>query len=61
MVNDAEKFKAEDDAIAAKVQARNAFENYCFQIKNTIEDEKLKASLTDDDKRVIQEASAEGL
>jgi len=61
MVNDAEKFKAEDEAVAAKVQAKNGFENYCFQMKNTLDDEKLKAAFTDDDKKLIQETSAEGL
>jgi heat shock protein 1/8 len=30
MVQDAEKFKAEDAATAAKVEAKNGFENYCF-------------------------------
>merc|ERR1712070_890162 len=50
MVNDAEKFKAEDEAVAAKVQ-----------MKNTLDDEKLKAAFTDDDKKVIQDTSAEGL
>jgi len=61
MVNDAEKFKAEDEAMAAKIQAKNGLENYCFQMKNTLDEEKLKAAFTDDDKKVIQETSAEGL
>lgn len=61
MVNDAEKFKAEDEAVAAKVQAKNGLENYCFQMKNTLDDEKLKSAFTDDDKKVIQDTSAEGL
>jgi len=61
MVNDAEKFKAEDEAVAAKVQAKNGFENYCFQMKNTLDDEKLKAAFTNEDKKLIQETSAEGL
>jgi len=30
MVNDAEKFKAEDELVKAKVEAKNGFENYCF-------------------------------
>merc|ERR1712093_291696 len=61
MVNDAEKYKTEDEAIANKVQAKNGLENYCFQMKNTLDDEKLKTHFTDDDKKVIQETSAEGL
>ena len=39
MVNDAEKFKAEDDAMKAKVDAKNGLESYCFQIKNTLNEE----------------------
>ena len=61
MVSDAEKFKAEDEALAKKVIAKNGFENYCFQMKNTLDEEKLKSAFTDDDKKVIQETSNEGL
>merc|ERR1711906_88218 len=61
MVSDAEKYKAEDDAVANKVQAKNGLENYCFQMKNTLDDEKLKTHFTDEDKQVIQDTSAEGL
>jgi L1 cell adhesion molecule like protein len=61
MVSDAEKFKAEDDAMKAKVEAKNGLESYCHQIKNTLNEEKLKEAFTDDDKKVIEEASNEGL
>jgi heat shock 70kDa protein 1/2/6/8 len=30
MVQDAEKFKAEDELIKKKIEAKNGFENYCF-------------------------------
>jgi len=30
MVGDAEKYKAEDELMAAKIEAKNGFENYCF-------------------------------
>jgi L1 cell adhesion molecule like protein len=61
MVQDAEKFKAEDEAVKAKIEAKNGFENYCFQMKNTLNEEKLKEAFTDDDKKVIEETAAEGL
>jgi len=61
MVNDAERFREEDEAIAKRVQAKNGLENYCFQMRNTLDDEKLKGLFTDDDKKVIQDTSAEGL
>ena len=61
MVADAEKFKAEDDLIAKKVEAKNGFENYCFQMKNTLTEEKLKEHLTDEDKKNIEDWSKDGL
>ena len=61
MVQDAEKFKAEDEATKKKIEAKNSFENYCFQMKNTLNEEKLKAAFTDEDKKIIEETSAEGL
>jgi L1 cell adhesion molecule like protein len=61
MVQDAEKFKAEDELIKKKIEAKNGFENYCFQMKNTLNEEKLKEVFTDDEKKTIEEAAAEGL
>jgi molecular chaperone DnaK (HSP70) len=30
MVNEAEKFKREDELVKKKIEAKNFFENYCF-------------------------------
>lgn len=38
MVADAEKFKAEDDAQRARIDARNKLENYAFSLKGAIRD-----------------------
>merc|ERR1711988_834876 len=48
MVSDAEKFKAEDEAMKNKIEAKNGLENYCFQMKNTLNEEKLKEAFTED-------------
>ena len=61
MVQDAEKFKAEDEAMRKKVDGKNSLENYCFQMKNTLNDEKLKEKFSDEDKKTVEECSAEGL
>ena len=61
MVQEAEKFKDEDSKIKARIEAKNGLENYCFQMKNTLNDEKLKDKFTDDDKKVIEDAHKEGL
>merc|ERR1711944_375864 len=61
MVADADKFRAQDDAIRKKVETKNGFENYCFQMKNTLNEEKLKAHFTDEDKQTIESCATEGL
>lgn len=61
MVHEAEKYKNEDDKIKKRIEAKNGLENYCFQMKNTLNDEKLKEKFTAEDKKGIEEWSAEGL
>merc|ERR1712086_151261 len=61
MVNDAEKYKADDGLMKKKVEAKNAFENYCFQMKNTLNEEKLKSVFTEEEKTTITTVSQEGL
>nr|QIX11771.1 heat shock protein 70 [Liposcelis entomophila]QSV39855.1 heat shock protein 70 cognate [Liposcelis entomophila] len=55
MVNEAEKYKAEDEKQKATISAKNALESYCFNMKSTIEDEKLKDKISDTDKQTIQD------
>ena len=38
MVNDAQKFKVKDEKNRKRVEAKNSIENYCSQMKNTIND-----------------------
>merc|ERR1712170_316900 len=61
MVQDAEKYKDEDEKLRKKVDAKNGLENYCFQMKNTLNDEKLKDKFSDEDKKTIEDTAAEGL
>merc|ERR1739844_494364 len=61
MVADADKFRAQDDAIRKKVEAKNGLENYCFQMKNTLNEQKLQAHFTEEDKKTIEDTAAEGL
>merc|ERR1712078_352426 len=42
MVQEAEKYKAEDESNKSRVEAKNALENYAYSMRNSIEDEKLK-------------------
>ena len=54
MVNEAEKYKGEDETMKKRIEAKNSFENYCFQMKNTLNDEKLREKFTEEDKRTIE-------
>jgi len=53
MVNDAEKFKAQDEEQRTRITAKNALESYAFNMKSTVEDEKFKGKISDDDKKTI--------
>ena len=61
MVRDAEKYKDADEKIRKRIEAKNGLENYCFSMKNTLNDEKLKDKFTADDKKVIEDTVADGL
>merc|ERR1712091_490339 len=61
MVQEAEKYKAEDDANRGKVEAKNGLENYCFTMRNTLQEEKLKEKFEAGDKEKIEAAVQEAL
>ena len=50
MVNDAEKYKKEDEAIAARISAKNTLENYCYSLRNTIQEQEFAKKLSADEK-----------
>jgi L1 cell adhesion molecule like protein len=56
MVQDAEKYKAEDEEVKKKVDAKNGLENYAYNMKNTIRDEKIAGQLNPSDKQAIEQA-----
>ncbi|XP_054163073.1 heat shock cognate 71 kDa protein [Oppia nitens] len=53
MVKEAESYKDEDDKQKDRISAKNALESYAFNIKSTIEDEKLKDKISEDDKTKV--------
>ena len=53
MVNDAEKYKHEDEKQKSRITAKNSLESYAFHMKSTVEDEKLKDKISADDKKTI--------
>lgn len=53
MVNEAEKYKNEDEQQREKITAKNALESYCFNVKSTVEDEKLKDKINESDRTTV--------
>ncbi len=46
MVEEAEKFKADDEKVRVRVEAKNKLENYCYNVKSTVlGEEKMKSAL----------------
>merc|ERR1719420_1581357 len=61
MVQEAEKYAAEDASTKEKVEAKNGLENYCFTMRNTLQEEKLKDKFEAGDKDKIEKAVQEAL
>ena len=59
LVAEAERYKAEDEANRARIEAKNSLENYLYQVKNSANDEKLADKLTEENKTTILNAVAE--
>jgi len=53
MVKEAESYKDEDDKQKDRIQAKNSLESYAFNIKSTVEDEKVKDKIPEDDRKKI--------
>ncbi|XP_006895665.1 PREDICTED: heat shock cognate 71 kDa protein [Elephantulus edwardii] len=53
MVQEAEKYKAEDEKQRDKEPSKNSLESYAFNMKATVEDEKLQGKINDEDKQKI--------
>merc|ERR1712115_474026 len=61
MVQEAEKYASEDEQNKSKVEAKNGLENYCFTMRNTLQEEKLKDKFEGDDKEKIEAAVQDAL
>jgi heat shock 70kDa protein 1/2/6/8 len=53
MVNEAEKYKDEDELNKKRIEAKNGFEGYLYGLKQSIEEDKVKDKLSEDDLTTI--------
>uniref|UniRef100_A0A1A8GCG9 Heat shock 70kDa protein 1A n=1 Tax=Nothobranchius korthausae TaxID=1143690 RepID=A0A1A8GCG9_9TELE len=59
MVQDADKYKVEDEQQREKIAAKNSLESYAFNMKSSVEDEKLKDKISDQDRKKVTEKCQE--
>jgi len=56
MVQEAEKYKAEDDANRNRVESKNGLENYCYSLKGSISSDEVKDKIPADDKEKLEKS-----
>ena len=61
MVDDAEKYKTDDENNRLNVEARNSFENLVYQTKSMLSDNNVQEKLSDEDKDLINEKCSEAI
>ena len=54
MLSEAEKYKAEDEAEASRISAKNGLESYAYSLRNTISDSKIDEKLDASDKETLK-------
>ena len=53
LVKEAEKFKDEDNKVKERIESKNTLEQYCYQVRQTLTDEKLKDKFSEDEKKQV--------
>ena len=61
MVREAESFKEEDEKNKEKIEAKNGLENYAYNMRNAVRDEKIAGQIAETDKTTIEQAVDDAL
>jgi len=61
MVSEAEKFKAQDEAVMERVSAKNSLETYAYNLRNTLQDAQTKDKFDAADKATLEKAVNESI
>ena len=56
LIQEAEKFKEQDEQVKKRVEAKNQLEQYIYSVRHTVGDEKLKDKITADEKKKAEDA-----
>ena len=60
MVKEAEKFKEDDEKQKARIEAKNQLENFCYSVKNQL-NEQFASKISSEDKKAIEDMTKEAL
>jgi len=55
MVQEAEKYKAQDDANRNRIEAKNTLENYCFSLKSSVSSDEFRNKVGADDIKTLED------
>merc|ERR1711861_62494 len=55
MVREAEQYAEEDAKAKERIDAKNGLESYCYQMKNTISEDKFKSAVSEDEAKAIKD------
>merc|ERR1712164_32165 len=61
MVNDAEKYKGDDDAQRERIESKNALESYAFNLKSSLENDNVKNKISEQDRKKVCDKCTEVL
>jgi heat shock protein 1/8 len=61
LVEEADKYKAEDEERYARVEQKNTLENYLYGLRNTMKEEKNVGKMTDEDTKTVEGVVEEGI
>lgn len=50
MVNEAEKYKQQDELVKMKIESKNALENYCYSVRSSLKDNQVNEKITQEEK-----------
>ena len=53
MVDEAERYKSEDDAQRERVTAKNSLESYAYNMRSTMEDDKVKDKVSESERQTV--------
>jgi L1 cell adhesion molecule like protein len=57
MIRDAEKYKAQDEAVRESAEAKNGLENYAYSIRNTAQEDATKQKMSSEDLATLQKVA----